>query len=604
MNSWRQRWFALAPALLLACCAVGWPVLSLVLADAAPSLRAQPPINAPEGQFLGTWSLLASSLAWIASIATLATIAGWPVGVVLASAIARGRGRWLAFCTVLPLGLPAYLVFWSLWQGIGAAALASGGWGEVTHAARYAVVFRETTLVLGLAAWAMPLVAWCVAAWRLARPDRSAALRRVDGVGLSARCWGALRHDGRAVLQGFAVASLGLLAESVSFDLAQVRTYAFELRVLDATGSPPAAVLAAGWPAFVVAAGLLLVASSGAGSHSHGSSAHWGRGLPASRALRTVATAVVLLCMMPIAILFLHAKPWHELQVFVALYARPAMSSLTLSLVTGVTLAVVAASLTTAWISDRRSLRLAARIFAIAYLLAAAVPATLMALAQESAWNRPFVGPLVYDTPLVLISALVARLGAVAVVASVLASNVESKATRRLRSLDAPRSAIAWLRLARPPIVAAALIAFAGGTALAFSEIAVTCRLVPPRTQLLATSTLNAIHYQQPETVLLASIGAILLGSVGAFFAVRLLLRRPMAVAAIVLCCATLGCEPDTKSDIPQIPAEITVGTPGFGLGQFRIPRAVAYDRRSQRLFVVDKQGRVQRFNMQGKADL
>jgi len=635
-----QRWLLLLPALVLAIGSVAWPALSLGLVDAMPTGRSQPPITAPDGAFFGTWTLFASSVMWTTAIAALATIGGWPLGLWIATALAapsgtrpsagasggvRRRGGLLVFLTILPLCLPAYLMFWSLWQGIGAVSLLDVSWlgplglnvGEVGLAARYAVPLRQTMLVVGLAAWAMPLAAWTVAAWRIARPDGAAMLRSLDRASTIQRLAGAWRHDRGAILQGFAIASLGLLGESVSFDLAQVRTYGYELRALDATGSSPASVLSAGWPAVAMAALLLGVAARGR-RRAVGSGDPRGRGVQrphgphgATRALGAIALGLALV---PVVLLCLHANPWHEMRVFFALYARPAMSSLLLALACGAVFAIVAGSLATAWLHPARTPRRAALIIGAMWILAAATPATLIALAHESAWNRPLLGPLVYDSPLVLVLALTGRFGAIAVLSAALAARGEASGTRELRTIDAPASMVGWLRLARPPVTTAALTAFAAGTALAFSEIAVTSRLVPPRVQLLATSTLNAIHYQQPETVILASVGALLLGAAAAGIVVWTMTRRArlggalLRVLPLVFCCACCaigGCEPPPAGDgPPPIDAEVTRGTPGFGLGQFRVPRAVAYDPTSERFFVVDRQGRVQRFDRHGKAEL
>ncbi len=611
-------WAAMAVALL----AVGWPLLALLLpvvlpliglaSDVTPSLRAQGAVNLPEGAFLGTGALLVESVLWIAAIAAMAVALGWPTGVAVAERLERGRGRRAAFALCLPLCLPAYLMFWSLWHLVEPTT-----WlGDRLLRWNLAVALRETTMVIGLTLWAVPLVAWCVIAARRARPDASAALRALDGDGWVGRVAAAWRHDRETLLVAWSVAALGLLGESVSFDLAQVRTYGFELRSLDLSGASTTTVLAAGWPACLVALGLIamVMALVGRSGRRRGASrGHRGSVAP-SRIVKGWGVVVIAMVMaLPLALL-VQIRSWHEVESFVALYARPSLTSIEIAAAAGALIGAIAVMLLLIAMRGSATQRRVAAVAVTLLALGACLPATLVAIALENGWNHAYVGPLVYDTPLIILLALVARFGIVAAVVAALAARGTDGGMRELVALDDPVSLRAvWMTL-RPSLVAAGVIAGLAGAALAFSEIVVTSRLQPPRLQLLATSTLNAIHYQQPETVLLASAGAIALGALGSAAAVLLMVRRRRrgwpavalrALPILLVASMVVGCEPPPPDGRPTpIAAERTFGTPGYGPGQFRTPRAVAFDAARGRFFVVDKEARIQRFASDGTPEL
>jgi sugar lactone lactonase YvrE len=633
---------ARAAIAFVACAAIAtvvWPAIAVVLAASSsrgPSGRATPLLLQPDGFFLGTWALFASSAAWIAAIASVAVLLGWPLGRTLADglrskdAAGAGRGRrWptllLAWASVVPLCVPAYLVFWSIWQGLGTRVLDLLG---PDQAAEHAVLVREVVLLVGLASWAVPFVAWSLVAWHARTDDRLADLHALDGSNAVRRTIDAFRHDAPGLLVGWLVAFIALLGESVSFDLAQVRTYAFELRALDAGGVPPSEVLARGSTAFVLAAGVVLLATwllARRASRVDGRPLRRAGRCESSRPLRSTAAwgavGLSLLPLLGLVVAFLAVGGWrHEAANFIKLYARPATQSLAMAVASGVVLAVVASLLVVVGLRPVARVALVGlRSAALLWCLAAVLPATLVAIGLEAAWNRTLVGPLIYDTKAILVLALVARFGVVAVVAAAIALRSTGGRGADLRRLDDPRSASDLWRVGRPALVGAFVVALAGGTALALGDIVLASRLVPPGTELLAPSMLNAMHYQQPETVVFASILMIGCGMLAAWCVVACTLRIKRSrgvrsIAPVMLVAATFlfGCERDRAvegagvgpaivHDLPPIPVLVSIGKAGFGPGQFRVPRAVAYDATTKRFFVVDKHGRIQRFDEHGR---
>jgi DNA-binding beta-propeller fold protein YncE len=665
---------------------VAWPALALLIDGSerwgsggwnatgpalpqAESPRASPSaaITPVPGAFLGTGELLARSLGWILAIGALALLLGWPLGVfaaqrwerarrVGASFADRARGAFIAFLLAMPLAVPGYLVFWSLWHQVEPTSIV-GRWLMERGAA---VALREGVLVIALALWTAAPIAWCVIAHRVARPEPTAHLRRLDGGGFRAALAAAWRHDRLPLAAGSTIVLLALLGESVSFDLAQVRTYGFELRSLDASGASAGSVLAAGWPAVLLASILVLLAMAlitRLGRRMQGGIPRERRAEDSHLASRMRLAMVVtplgwlgtlLVAALPIMLLvegLLATIPREagggELATFLRLYARPAANSMLLALAAGALIGTLGVGVAIATLlplrrnaGGNRPLRMVILRAVIALLaLGAALPATLLALALEAGWNRPVVGPLIYDNASILLLAALARFGIVGCVIGLAAAALVGERSRLLIALDDPRSPRALWRVARPALITAFLVSGFAGTALSFSEIIVTGRVQPPGLSLLASSILNAIHYQQPETVLVASSAALLIAASGSAIAVLRLvgirrLRGARSVAALpgmamgtamgtamvalLLAGAPLaGCErrsasadPDRYAGIPPIPAVRTFGTPGFGPGQFRVPRSVAFDEARGRFFVIDKSARIQRMDRDGNPQL
>ena len=74
-----------------------------------------------------------------------------------------------------------------------------------------------------------------------------------------------------------------------------------------------------------------------------------------------------------------------------------------------------------------------------------------------------------------------------------------------------------------------------------------------------------------------------------------------MAAVAIALCMLQLsGCTPDEAGVARAMKPKMTFGVAGQSLGQFGYPRGIAADAQRQRLFIVDKSARVQRFGFDG----
>ncbi|MFM8785908.1 MAG: hypothetical protein ACKOFI_12420, partial [Phycisphaerales bacterium] len=187
-----------------------------------------------------------TTVLWSVAIALCATVLGWPVGRAVRRAQA---GRTLLAISVVAAALPPYAVFWSWWQAAGPGSWL-GDWCAVHGMTGF---LREALLAVGLVSWAWPIAAWFVAA-RPADDRLERELGRVDGDRAGDRLARAWRADRAALALAASATAFVVSGLTVAFDLAQVRTFGFELRTLDVQGVPVGAVLRAAWPAISVAA--------------------------------------------------------------------------------------------------------------------------------------------------------------------------------------------------------------------------------------------------------------------------------------------------------------------------------------------------------------
>lgn len=120
------------------------------------------------------------------------------------------------------------------------------------------VSLRKTLLVIALVDWCAALsfaVLVCSGPRELVRDGRLLAL---DRAGFVRRARAALARDGRSLLVALLACASFLLCETTAFDLAQISTYGFELRTLDALGAAPATVVRAALPAIAIVLAIVL----------------------------------------------------------------------------------------------------------------------------------------------------------------------------------------------------------------------------------------------------------------------------------------------------------------------------------------------------------
>ncbi|MFM1936625.1 MAG: hypothetical protein RI990_1584 [Planctomycetota bacterium] len=595
-------WSAWWPAVPVAAITVA--VVAFVAAVAWPGLAAVPILLSPSvvpDSFDGA-ATARITLAWAAGVATVATLAGWPVGRAI-----RGS-RWssaLLVLSVVAASLPPYAVFWSWWQAVGPGS-APGDWIAATGRS---LPVRTALLALGLVSWSWPIVAWCVA--MRSGVDREArelgALDAERWLDRLARAW---REDRAALLVGMAAIAFAVAGSTVAFDLAQVRTWGFELRALDAQGVPANAVLVASWPAIALAAVCAVVAATLPVRARPEAVATWRPdGIPVAAAM-VVAVAVLA----PVAVLVLAVASRGALDRFASTGLRGATGTVLAAGCAGAVLACVAVAHLALAARGRgagrgaRIARVAERVALAAWTVSAVVPATVVAVALVAAWNRAWVGPLVFDTPAIVVVCHVSRFGVVAAWIGRVPALREPTERRDLREVDGPGLASTAMALA-PEARGAALAAMGVCSALSAGEVIAAARIEPPGWSWSASSILNAIHYQHPATVLGGLLAVLVLAVLGGIAVARTMVRIDRARAALLVAAVAIlpvlvglgGCrDPGAGSGGPQISADHWFGASGRGRGQFEYPRAMDVDPRDGSIVVIDRRARVQRFREDG----
>lgn len=583
------------------------------------------------------WQLVLETVAWAGAVAVLAAALGWLPGRLLgaggdamagdgAPAAPRRSARMVLrhLLILLPMALPAYVVFYAWWQ-----SWPPGSWlFSLAVEARLLVEARGATLVLGLAAWAWPIAAWCVAAGRTA-PSPTAELLRLDGARWPRRLRAAWSEDARGLALGMLVVSLLVFTQTASFDLAQVFSVGNELRAISALGADPGTVLRASLPAVGVTVLGAVVAWRLIGApRRHAGPAVLAAGPMGRRMNAGVATIVVVTGVVPAALVLARSGGPAGVMRFLSLYGGSLVESLAVAIAAAGCCAALAAGMVAASHDRARGVRLAAACITLLFCILAAIPGTTVGALLDAGYRRPLLpGSAIADdapgaigtalgavamTPAILVAAAVARGGIAGVLLGRWAASAESPAVADLRRLDGACRMGPLLASARPQFIAGAAGAGLIGFAMALSEVPATARVHPPGSSPLALRLLDAMHYQRSEEILAACsvLGALALAItlLAAFLLARTGGRAPVprpavtragaALLAPLLLLSVAGCSRST--DTPPLRTESMFGRPGLSPGQFSYPRGIAVDVAGGAIFVVDKSARIQRFALDG----
>lgn len=568
--------------------------------------------------------LMARTLWWAASCATAAALIGWLTGRAMRQSCIFTRVASL----VVPL-LPPYAVFYALWR-----LFPPGCWLERVAAEwGNAGLLRQSLLGATLILWGWAVVAWivCCLGGSGARSQRE--LLAVDGARWSARFASAWREDRWALLMGWIALTLFFVGDTTAFDVAQVRTIGFELRTLDSLGMAAGQLTQLGAPAiFLVVLGvgaIVLLARRGEARGSgvvstcavepsgflRGASTNRG----ASRMVRIANLLVWILAGIVVGALFLLASSLSGASIrseFVLFDLRAAANSLQLACMAGVLGAVIAVAHFALAAGNRLWRTTGFTLFAL-WLAVGCVPGTLIALVQLHAWHSSGMSWVVDQASIGTLLGELCRFA----FAAALIGTVAGTYFRRDRELQdqialEPLTFRGYCRLARGTLLILAAVAFAVTATLAAGEVVIAGRLQAPGAELLASSLLNAIHYQDAAGVLLAL--PMLAGmAVLSALVLALLLRRAVIICAVAgaLCLSASACDEQvdqggTSSAIVAVSESITperlVPTICFGAagrvpGRFEYPRAIDISPLTGEMVVIDKAAQVQVFDAAGK---
>ena len=605
-------------ALLIWSGVVAYPLVAVVPIVLAPSNatdQAMPefhPIN----------DLLATSLSWAVAVAIGAGLLGWMPGRVLGAALrgtSQRKGEWggfipLAALSLVPIVLPSYIVYYAWWQSW-PIDTAFHRWVIEHHGMQTA---RHATLFLGLVCWSWPLVALCVSGAAARRPRSRDDLLLIDGAPWQVRIIDRLRTDLPGLLPGMMLAALATLNNTTCFDLAEVFTFANELRARAALGATPADVMQISWPMLLIAALGAMAVWWKLGTRPEAlpwQSSPASRGAGACSAVIWLATVVL-----PLALFWRGMSAsggvWPAVREFFGLYRYNVLSTLGLAAAAAALSTLAGMGLAVIWHSDRRIWRLVAHVVSITWLLASLMPGTILGLALHAVYNRGALTEVVYESPIILILAQLLSAGFVAVLIARWTAASEARSLRDLRLLDGAVTPLALWNAARPTLLGGAAATFAIVCVMSVGEIAITAQVLPPmsiETTPISLTLLNDMHYQRPQTVLVAAIlmsGLAIVAAMMTAVVWRAMARMRSAttLAAIALALTTAaalsGCTPDDPDDLPPLDPDLVFGSPGQSLGQFGYPRCIDVDVKNGWVYVIDKTARVQRFDFDGEPQL
>lgn len=576
-------------------------------------------------------SLLAVTFGWSAAIALGATLIGVPAGCGLARiGSSRAASRWTGLAVAV-LCVPPYLLYW-VW---GLLRLPGSPLGQWAHEAPWrAEVLQVWQLWWGLVWWTWPLIALPVAAARRAVPPEREAMLHLDGAGVWRRAAIVLREIRPSIALGGGLAWVSTLTGFAAFDLASTSlpladTYGNVLRRIRFEVGAEATLIAS-WP--LIAASLLLVgavaaATRGAGlgvGETHPSQprrwAHAALGL-----VLTVSLGV------PIAIMFGRVGGLAPLARLGPLEGRALGESLAWALVAGGCLAALALGHALGWSSASRFARRLTTLSALGWAIMGVMPAAARGAAlvaaqrhlvqtagreiiPETLWlTLPGGGYLAW--PVLVILGYLSTYGIVAVLLGWWLARGEDEASRGMRLLDGAVSVPAWLSARGGAATAAVGAAGLIGAALALGEVSTTMIVLPAGPNSLTQRLLNKMHYAYEDSAVATCLILLAIVVPSGFLASRWLgaTRRPattsaaqrsarllIAGAAAALLAAP-GCDRPPSLVDQAFEPTLIFGSTGRAPGQFIYPRGLACDERRQRIWVVDKTGRIQRFDARGR---
>ncbi len=564
------------------------------------------------GELPAEWSggrsarLLWDTLKPAAIIAALAVLLGYAPGRLLATA---GRAKAAVFaCLMMPLLLPKYALLYA-WQLLLAPTSALGRM-VASHDTldRYAdPVLAGLTMVL----WYWPLAALLVGQGLMTLDRDVLASARLEA-GPWRRFW---HVEGRLMLRpialAFGVCLVLTLSEFATFHLAQMQTIGSALGVLNeevgwADPAAEAIVARAAWPlvAAAVAMGLMLwwrgrswYAGVTAGPDPRGCS----RWLWAWTGL-----LVGLSVLVPVGLLVGNLDSAGAIGDLLRVHPDKLLWSAVTACVSAV-LAMLLAGGTVAASGLGRAGRVLSTVLGVSILVAMFLPGALVGTAILKVFVAAGgIGWVHWISQRFFIVSLAqaVRFAGVALIILLFVRSARSRSLSDAAAVDgaSPRQAFLHVHLPRTwPAVAGAFVVVA---MLSMTELAASKLLLPPGLPSFAMFLLNQMHSVRQQDVVAACL--VLIGSyvvIGGLVVacVRLARSRATRTAAvmIVMCLAALGCESAPTGE-GGVRVRGSVGRTGSGPGEFVYPRAIARAADGS-VFVVDKTGRVQRFNADGE---
>jgi ABC-type Fe3+ transport system permease subunit/DNA-binding beta-propeller fold protein YncE len=220
----------------------------------------------------------------------------------------------------------------------------------------------------------------------------------------------------------------------------------------------------------------------------------------------------------------------------------------------------------------------------------------ILAIVLIRVYNRNGLG-WVYDGPLIVVMAYIARFGWLALAAASVTWSTPWRMLRDLAAIDGAgrfqtaRSVI-W-PIAAPILGASAMFV----AILSLTEVPATVLLAPQRPQMLVPMLMTWVHMQRYdamlEAALLMAALVIALGAVALLLA-HVGLRAARWLPILVMMILLSGCGDPTKPDAVWL-------STGTGPAQVVYPRGIAYSPTDDSFFIVDREARIQHLDHDGR---
>jgi DNA-binding beta-propeller fold protein YncE len=519
--------------------------------------------------------IIVQTVVWSLFVAIIATLIGWPVGLRIATLQKNIRAGVLVLL-VMTLVIPSYAVFYVWWQCWPSGTLFHAFVVE-HHLLRFATM---ACLAVALIGWSWPIPA--LISTMSAISDRTLAiLQQLDGRSRWARIIERVRYDKKLLVASVVLVAAFVASNTTSFDLAQVVTIGNELRSVVASGGSAFDVPALSLTGLVIAilASLTLV-----------------RNVPrkrkpfvvSPRSLFPMLSVWMLLSGLPLVIAV--AISGSALVQLFSLYAGDIVLSVGIAAMVAFVSILIFIGSASMHLSLCSKTRMTAKVLDFIWIVAAFLPASLVSSALAMAWHG-IGADFVYRTPLILVLALLTKVGFIASLSGRWVASCQH--TKTLCEVDGVSSMRLFLSAARARLIVAGALVVGVAFAISISEVALTNQLYPPAThQPIAVALLNAMHYQRPQIVTSAFILIITVACTSGLCA--LFVHRKFATMFLFV--LLVSC--NSHEQAPVALASV-IGGAGQSDGRFTTPRAIASN--DSIIVVIDKTGRLQRFTHGGK---
>jgi sugar lactone lactonase YvrE/ABC-type Fe3+ transport system permease subunit len=563
----------LSVALLIALVIIAFPITSLLF-------KQEPAVTVLNHD---SFFIIVQTFVWAVAVGLIATAIGWPLGLRF-SGLSLSMRRLIYTTLLLTLAIPSYAIYYAWWQTWPA------GSGIHNLVVAYDVMSFATkcTLALALVGWSWPIAA-LIAGTCVSGNDSMQLLHRVDGVRLKTRVVHNVRMHFPLMLASCLFIAVLTAANTTCFDLAQVHSIGNELRAIIATGGSitDSPMLALSSMFFAIIAAIVVMRFK---TKNKSEQVDFPR-----TSFIPLLIVWIFLSGGPIIVGAVFATNADILLLFSQYGGDVARSLLTATMTaSGCVFILFISSILHAARSDH--VRYIAKLLDYCWIAAALLPATIVAEAAMLAWNQPLLD-IVYRSPFLIVFAQLAQIGFLGSLAGRWVSS--NHAVELLLSCDAPKSIPVFWSALRSRMTGAAIVVVALSMAMSMGEVAMTTQLSQPATnQPIAVALLNAMHYQRPQIVtsviLFFVVFAVISGLVVAFG-----MRKCTLSMLISICFIFVGCgQSETKPAIRELIPTTIIGGTGQRDGHFVTPRAA--DFKDGILVVIDKTGRLQRFDQHG----